>query len=367
MQALIGGEPALRSLLQLGEAAPHFRARSQRNPRFVFDSMAGQYVVLAFLPKGADEATVGALARAATDRSVFDDQRAAALTVVIPDGEDAPPPLAQLRCFFDDGGTVAGLFGALTPDGGTHPVWFVFDPNLRLILRAPLHETQAVVRFLRSAPPVDRYAGSEMWAPVLLVPNVLEPELCRRLIGLYQEKGGAPSGFMREVDGKTRLIHDPSHKIRSDVLVEDAQLQAVLRSRVHLSLVPQIAKAFQFTVTRMERYLVAQYDAESGGHFRRHRDNTTAGTAHRRFAVSINLNADFEGGDLRFPEFGPRTYRPPVGGAVVFSCSLLHEATPVTRGVRYAFLPFLYDEAAAKIREANRVHLDLGPQASSAA
>ena len=29
------------------------------------------------------------------------------------------------------------------------------------------------------------------------------------------------------------------------------------------------------------------------------------------------------------------------GGAVVFSCSLLHEALPVTKGVRYALLTFL--------------------------
>jgi predicted 2-oxoglutarate/Fe(II)-dependent dioxygenase YbiX len=39
---------------------------------------------------------------------------------------------------------------------------------------------------------------------------------------------------------------------------------------------------------------------------------------------------------------------------VVFSCSLLHEATPVTRGKRYVYLPFLYDEAAVKIREENQ-------------
>src|SRR5690606_16138476 len=92
-----------------------------------------------------------------------------------------------------------------------------------------------------------------------------------------------------------------------------------------------------------------------GGYFRPHRDNRSFGTAHRRFAVSINLNAgDFDGGDLRFPEFGGRTYRPPTGGAVVFCCSLLHEATPVTRGRRYAFLPFLYDEAAEAIRNLNR-------------
>ncbi|MGH6626810.1 MAG: hypothetical protein ACRECD_09750 [Burkholderiaceae bacterium] len=45
------------------------------------------------------------------------------------------------------------------------------------------------------------------------------------------------------------------------------------------------------------------------------------------------------------------------GGAVVFSCSLLHEATAVTRGRRYMFLPFLYDEASKQVREANLQHL----------
>jgi predicted 2-oxoglutarate/Fe(II)-dependent dioxygenase YbiX len=122
---------------------------------------------------------------------------------------------------------------------------------------------------------------------------------------------------------------------------------------------PMIHRAFQFTPTRVERHIVACYEAESGGHFRPHRDNTTKGTAHRRFAVTINLNADdYEGGDLCFPEFGPRTYRAPTGGAVVFSCSLLHQATPVTLGRRFAFLPFLYDEAGALIREKNAGFLE---------
>ena len=46
---------------------------------------------------------------------------------------------------------------------------------------------------------------------------------------------------------------------------------------------------------------------------------------------------EFEGRQLWFPEFSRRLYKAPTGGAVVFSCSLLHEATPVTRGRRYAF------------------------------
>jgi predicted 2-oxoglutarate/Fe(II)-dependent dioxygenase YbiX len=120
-----------------------------------------------------------------------------------------------------------------------------------------------------------------------------------------------------------------------------------------------IHRVFQFQVTRVERLLVACYEAESGGHFRAHRDNTGKGVAYRRFAVTINLNAEeYEGGDLCFPEFGSRTYRAPTGGAIVFSCALLHQAMPVTAGRRFAFLPFLYDDAAARLREQNAQFLE---------
>jgi predicted 2-oxoglutarate/Fe(II)-dependent dioxygenase YbiX len=121
-------------------------------------------------------------------------------------------------------------------------------------------------------------------------------------------------------------------------------------------------RTLQFNATRIERHVVACYDAADGGHFRAHRDNTTLGTAHRRFAVTLNLNAEeFEGGELWFPEFGRRKYKAPTGGAVVFSCSLLHEATTVTRGRLFAFLPFLYDDAAPRVRERNRQYLASGP------
>ena len=127
------------------------------------------------------------------------------------------------------------------------------------------------------------------------------------------------------------------------------QLQIRIRRRI----VPEILKVHQFKATRMERYIVSCYAAEDGGHFHAHRDNTTKGTAHRRFAVSINLNEDFEGGEIGFPEYGPRSFKMATGGAVVFSCSLLHAVSRVTSGRRYAFLPFLYDDAAAKVREQN--------------
>ena len=44
----------------------------------------------------------------------------------------------------------------------------------------------------------------------------------------------------------------------------------------------------------------------------------------------------------------------------MFSTPLPHAVSKVTSGRRYAFLPFLYDEEAAKIREANNQYLGEG-------
>jgi predicted 2-oxoglutarate/Fe(II)-dependent dioxygenase YbiX len=102
------------------------------------------------------------------------------------------------------------------------------------------------------------------------------------------------------------------------------------------------------------------YEAQHHGFFNRHRDNTTKGTAHRRFAMTLNLNTgDYDGGYLRFPEFGNQLYRPGVGEALIFSCSLLHEATPITKGRRFALLSFFYDDDAARIREQNQKYVAL--------
>jgi predicted 2-oxoglutarate/Fe(II)-dependent dioxygenase YbiX len=194
-------------------------------------------------------------------------------------------------------------------------------------------------------------------APILVLPHVFEPEFCAQLIALYEQHGGQETGFMQQAHGKTVLRHGHDHKRRSDYVITDSQIIQHARQLFTRRVLPEILKAYQCKMTRMERYIVACYSAEDGGHFRAHRDNTTKGTAHRRFAASINLNDDFDGGEISFPEYGPRSFKPPVGGAVVFSCSLLHAVSKMTRGRRYAFLPFLYDEDAARIRQANSAFL----------
>ena len=188
-------------------------------------------------------------------------------------------------------------------------------------------------------------------APVLLIPNVLPPEICRRLISLWESEN-EESGFVKQIDGKTVGIVDYSHKIRRDHYLKGGPDEDAIKPYLVERVIPEIRKAFNFSVTRREDFRIAGYDGSRGGHFRPHRDNTTAGTAHRRFAMSLLLNDDYEGGYLRFPEFGAHRYRPAAGGAVVFSCSLLHEATDVTAGLRFVLLSFFYGEAEAKMREA---------------
>jgi predicted 2-oxoglutarate/Fe(II)-dependent dioxygenase YbiX len=337
-----------------GTPSPLFRAPSHVNPDFIFGSLGGRYILLAFLPGPGPQRDAALQLVAAHQDQIANHERI--FFGVIPDevsfAQASPEP--PLRWFLDRDGDIRKLFGLVDADGAFAPHWVVIDPSLRILSSAPLeHGADLVAKFFALPSPAE-HAGVPLTAPVLIVPRIIEPWLCRKMIDIYREAGGEPSGVMRQHGGQTMGVLDNAFKRRRDVTIEDANVQRDIVSRLQLRLLPEIVKAFGFTSTRIERYIVACYDADEGGYFRPHRDNDTTATAHRKFAVSINLNADFEGGDLRFPEFGSRTYRPPAGGAVVFSCSLLHEATPVTRGVRYATLPFLYDEEGERVFEANR-------------
>ncbi|HYC43933.1 MAG TPA: 2OG-Fe(II) oxygenase [Burkholderiales bacterium] len=353
-----------RPLPQPGEPAPWFIARSTSNERYHFDTVGGRCVVLCFLGSAADAYSRGVVECFLRHRAVFNDERACFFGVTADPRDEREARLTQVlpgyRYFWDFDLAVSKLYGVHRGGTAYERYTIVLDPRLRVLAVVPFgisgspeQHVAAVLEVLSGQPPI---AADDIQdhAPVLIVPRVFEPEFCRELIACYEQGNAEPSGFMREQDGKTVGVFDDGFKKRRDVSVTDQTLRLACRKRLENRLKPEVFKAFQFLVTYAERYIVACYDATEGGFFRAHRDNTTKGTAHRRFAVTLNLNTgEYEGGQLRFPEYGPRGYEAPLGGAIVFSCSLLHEATPVTRGRRYAFLPFFYDEPAAKLRERN--------------
>ena len=342
-----------------GDPVPLFTQRAPGNDTFRIHAVAGRYVTLVFVASAANPATAETLARLWRRTEVFQGEHAVCLAVTSdPDDERLGRVVKQRpghSVLWDANGAVHSLYGI-----GVETIALVLDPTLRFLaampIANPVADSDKLAQFVAGLPPLGRTIPSPPPAPVLVVPRVFEPEFCRSLIDYYDRTDNQDSGFMR-TDPKTGLtvaVIDHTHKKRRDCIIEDAAVRGEIRARIMRRLVPEIKKAFQFDVAFIERYIVACYDATEGGYFRLHRDNTTKGTEHRRFAVTINLNAeDYDGGDLRFPEYDHGVHRAPTGGAVAFSCSLLHEATPITRGRRYCVLPFLYDEAAAIVRDRN--------------
>jgi peroxiredoxin/predicted 2-oxoglutarate/Fe(II)-dependent dioxygenase YbiX len=353
--------------LQAGDPAPWFVQRCTSNERYAFDTVAGRYIVLCFFGSAGPASGQARLAQVQQLRSRFDDQRLAFFGVSVDPADEASgrvrEALPGIRHFWDSDRRVSRLYGALPVEAGQddaeeyRPRWVILNPDLSvrhvIAFRAHRSDLAAFAAALADLPPVEHYAGVEVHAPVMLIPAIFDAGLCRELVALYERHGGEISGHMIDEGGRTVGVHDASHKMRRDRMVEDAGLKARINARIGAIVAPAIARAYNFNANRMERYVVACYDSVDQAHFRAHRDNTTRGTAHRRFALSINLNDDFEGGELSFPEFGPRRYKPPAGCGVVFSCSLLHAVSAVQSGRRFAFLPFLYDDAAAAVREAN--------------
>jgi predicted 2-oxoglutarate/Fe(II)-dependent dioxygenase YbiX len=186
-------------------------------------------------------------------------------------------------------------------------------------------------------------------APVLVIPEILDCAHCGRLIA-HWEKSEKIRGAV-STQGQGAELRS-AVKIRDDVPILAPETLAPLRQALLNKVLPEIRRAFQFEVTQVESMRIGCYDAAERGFFGPHRDNTTPYTAHRRFALTLNLNTGaYEGGGLRFPEYGGEVFAPEAGGGVVFSCALLHEALPVTKGRRFGLFTFFFDDAgAAQVR-----------------
>jgi 2-oxoglutarate-Fe(II)-dependent oxygenase superfamily protein len=341
-------EPVVDFALKPGAQRGDSAFLLNRGPhRLAFDPFPGRYIVLAFRGSADDPAADAALQTLAANRPLVEDGRAAFFAVV---SEPASRVALEARFpsieFLWDGEDLARAFGAVR-------AIVVLDPMLRVVDVATLHDCDRVLARLNRASPPSNVTDGGAPTPILVLADVLEPELCRHLIECFECGGGKDSGFMQDVGGRSVENFDDGWKRRRDLHLTDPRLIANIRARIGRRICPEIKKAFQMTATRIERDLIARYDAETGGHFGPHRDDTGISVAHRRFAVSINLNADFDGGEISFPEYSPRAFKAAPGTAVVFSASILHQVSRVTRGRRYVFLTFLFDEEAERLRQAN--------------
>ena len=177
--------------------------------------------------------------------------------------------------------------------------------------------------------------------PVLILPRMLSPpdcdllaEIWTRNVPEYGTDGFTNAGTRAEA-GDFKVVHGGIYGRAVEYIVQDPALQRFIDGRLRRRLLPEIKKVFQASGLKREGYRIAGYEARAGGFLNPHRDNSIPANAHRRFTMTVNLNAGaYEGGELRFREYGEELYAVERGTAIVWSASLLHEVLPVTRGRR---------------------------------
>lgn len=341
--------------LCIGDITPRFMLPTDRGDVFDLcaDNVAGRYIAIAFCPQGIPAARDQLLDFAGSHEALT--RAGIHLVVVSPEATDAlgehrlaldlPFPLLadpEQRLF-----AVCGI-GAASAKMPMSVSTLLLRPNQHLLaILQGEHQSAQIMARVRDQRVQQSETGLGFQPPILMVPDVLNRDDCEQLIELY-DNVDVPlidSSELNTVDIEGDLkvtVADYDRLDRIDHYITSDDVKALLGHRLKTRLLPEVKKAFQYTVTGYEALRIGRYQGERGGQAHGHRDNSSPEVAHRRFAVSINLNAeDFDGGELRFPEFGPQQYQPATGAAVVFSCSLLHEALEVTRGCRYVLLLFL--------------------------
>lgn len=336
--------------LDIGDIAPNFALPDEFGRRVVLDGddVAGRFTVLIFTGGAVAEETQTQLQSFAGAAAAFDGQSVQVFAIARTASLPSSVVWLWPRLADADGQCHAAFLGGAA--GGLTTV--VLAPNRHVIAVLNGREAQAprALAAIEAAAARRRTAViSTPHPPVLIVPDVLSPADCRHLMRVFAEQGDVIAqtqhgAAMPAHDYKVR-VPEYGRRDRIDHFIVNADTSELIHSRFRTRLFPEIKKAYQYEITRYEPYRVACYEGERGGELHGHRDNTLPIVAHRRFAVSVNLNTDeFEGGELRFPEFGDEVYRPESGAAIAFSCSILHEAMHVTKGRRLVLLAFLGGE-----------------------
>ncbi|MEQ8709251.1 MAG: 2OG-Fe(II) oxygenase [Rhodospirillales bacterium] len=235
-----------------------------------------------------------------------------------------------------DGATCRSWLAAAGRTAG--PLGYLIDPNQRII--AVLDADADLTDVAALAAIADQ---PEIPPPVLFIPRVVDPDLRAELIGLWRAQNEEIGYSLGHGDDRDRAA-----KSSRDHVVRDPRMNNRLVDLVRRRVWPELERAFGLReALDFEVFVIIGYHSGRRDFFGPHRDNDAARMAHRRIAISINLNDEYEGGELQFPEYSLRGYRFPAGMAAVFGCGLLHQALPPVSGERFVLTTFLCDPEAA--------------------
>lgn len=177
--------------------------------------------------------------------------------------------------------------------------------------------------------------------PIIVVPNVITPSLKDEIIEYYNT--GRKNIENKGTKNRTHVFTDP-------------KLTRKLDDKLSKSLFPELKKIFNIDITYRENYKTCGYNSDDHGKFHAHRDSVYP-YGHRRLAMSLILNDDYEGGGIIFPEYSKKVFKPESCSAVIFPTPLYHQVLEVTGGTRYVIISFLLDDHSANYKKSFNKHL----------
>ena len=231
------------------------------------------------------------------------------------------------------------------------PRVYISSPNRRIVSILTCKELSELHKLN-----LEIYTPTQVHIPYILIEDALDEPLLRKVIDFYNQK---------KVEGKL-TTHNHATKNRCHVH-PDSELERQIDHKLSRSVLPELKKVFYFDAQYRETYKICSYDSESSGRFHPHRD-TPAPYQHRKFALSLFLNDDYEGGEFVLCEYGLKI-KPKANTAFIFPGISTHQILPVTKGSRMTIITFFvngslrpqYKMKAHFYKDKNIVESDIYP------
>lgn len=153
-------------------------------------------------------------------------------------------------------------------------------------------------------------------APVLLIPDVIEPGLCN------------------EIASRKNLAQP---------------FNSYIDKRLYERVVPEVLKAFYFKPKKRKIPKISVYGPATQGPTKLFRVHAQEHEAPYQYVIVIALSAPdaYKGGGICFPEYSLGIYKPHLGEAMVYSTFLLQQILPVISGEALMLTSYFYDEESA--------------------
>ncbi len=172
--------------------------------------------------------------------------------------------------------------------------------------------------------------------PILIISNVITDKFKDEIMEIFNKS-------------TNKNIELRGNKNRTHVFADRA-ITKRLDDKLTKSLFPEIKKIYNLDVTYRENYKICSYSEKDHGKFHVHRDSVYP-YGHRRLAMTLVLNDDYEGGGIIFPEYNTTVYKPVPCTAIIFPTPLFHQVLEVTKGTRYVIISFLLGDNEAKYKK----------------